>query len=52
MQGDIRTAQLPEDKYDTIMAAAVLHHLRDDHDWETVFDKLYRLLKPNGSLDI
>lgn len=50
IQGDIRTVALPEDHYDTIMAAAVLHHLRDDKDWETVFAKLYRLLKPGGSL--
>lgn len=33
VQGDIRTTHLPEDSYDTIMAAAVLHHLRDDQDW-------------------
>src|SRR3546814_10528238 len=32
------------------MAAAVLHHLRDDEDWEHVFTRLYRLLKPGGSL--
>lgn len=47
---DIRTASLPENHYCTIMAAAVLHHLRDDQDWEAVFGKLYRLLKPGGSL--
>ncbi|GGC39840.1 hypothetical protein GCM10011386_34900 [Parapedobacter defluvii] len=50
VQDDIRTAQLPEGSYCTIMAAAVLHHLRDDRDWEMVFSKLYRLLKPGGSL--
>ncbi|PPL03962.1 class I SAM-dependent methyltransferase [Parapedobacter indicus] len=50
MQDDIRTANLPENHYCTIMAAAVLHHLRDDSDWEAVFSKLYRLLKPGGSL--
>ncbi|HRN55184.1 MAG TPA: class I SAM-dependent methyltransferase [Agriterribacter sp.] len=50
VQGDIRTAQLQENNYDVIMAAAVLHHLRDDRDWETVFARLYRLLKPGGSL--
>ncbi len=50
IQGDIRTAQLEESSYDTIMAAGVLHHLRDDRGWEAVFDKLYRLLKPGGSL--
>lgn len=50
VQGDIRTARLPEGSYCTIMAAAVLHHLRDDRDWEMVFRKLYRLLKQGGSL--
>jgi len=50
VQDDIRTADLPENHYCTIMAAAVLHHLRDDSDWEAVFSKLYRLLKPGGSL--
>ena len=50
VQDDIRTAALPENHYCTIMAAAVLHHLRDDADWEAVFHKLYRLLKPGGSL--
>lgn len=47
---DIRTAQLKENHYCAIMTAAVLHHLRDDQDWEEVFAKLYRLLKPGGSL--
>ncbi|GAA4806812.1 class I SAM-dependent methyltransferase [Olivibacter ginsenosidimutans] len=50
IQEDIRTAPLPENHYDTIMAAAVLHHLRDDQDWEEAFTKLYHLLKPGGSL--
>jgi tRNA (cmo5U34)-methyltransferase len=50
IRGDVRTVQLEEGSYDTIMAAAVLHHLRDDGDWEMVFAKLYRLLKPGGSL--
>lgn len=50
IRGDIRTVHLPEGSYDAIMAAAVLHHLRDDADWEAVFTKLYRLLKPGGSL--
>ncbi|GGG89321.1 hypothetical protein GCM10007415_24340 [Parapedobacter pyrenivorans] len=50
VQEDIRKADLPENHYCTIMASAVLHHLRDDSDWEAVFAKLYRLLKPGGSL--
>ncbi|HEY9560363.1 MAG TPA: methyltransferase domain-containing protein [Anseongella sp.] len=50
VHGDIRLAELKVNHYDAIMAAAVLHHLRDDEDWEHVFTRLYRLLKPGGSL--
>ncbi|WP_028298560.1 class I SAM-dependent methyltransferase [Olivibacter sitiensis] len=50
VHGDIREVLLPEGRYDTIMAAAVLHHLRGDNDWDAVFGKLFRLLKPGGSL--
>jgi tRNA (cmo5U34)-methyltransferase len=52
VQSDIRTAQLPEDYFDIILAGAVLHHLRDDGDWGYVFKKLYKLLKKNGCLMI
>jgi tRNA (cmo5U34)-methyltransferase len=50
IQGDIRTASLEEEYFDIILAGAVLHHLRDDGDWEQVFGKIFRLLKPNGCL--
>jgi tRNA (cmo5U34)-methyltransferase len=50
VQSDIRTAQLPENYFDVILAGAVLHHLRDDNDWEYVFKKLYKLLKKDGCL--
>ena len=50
IKGDFRTIPLLENKYDIIMATAVLHHLRDDRDWETAFARLYSLLRPNGSL--
>jgi len=49
MQQDIRSLQLADDHFDIILAAAVLHHLRTDSDWEGVFSKLYRALKPGGS---
>ncbi len=49
-QGDFRTIELPEKAYDVILAAAVLHHLRDDRDWETAFTKIYRLTAPGGSV--
>ena len=49
-QEDIRTAELPENNYDIILAAMVLHHLRDDQDWEDTFRKLYGLTAPGGSI--
>ncbi len=49
-QGDFRRVDLPEQGYDVILAAAVLHHLRDDTDWETAFSKLYRLTASGGSV--
>lgn len=52
LQGDIREVRLPENHYDIILAGAVLHHLRDDKDWETTFNKLFKLLKPGGCLMI
>lgn len=52
LQGDIREVPLPENHFDVILAGAVLHHLRDDQDWETTFTKLFRLLKPGGCLMI
>ena len=48
-QGDIRTADLGEGTYDIILAGAVLHHLREDEDWEFVFKKIYNILAPGGS---
>ena len=49
IQGDIREINLNENSYDIILAAAVLHHLRDDKEWETVFKKIYDALRPHGS---
>ncbi|MBN2068377.1 MAG: class I SAM-dependent methyltransferase [Opitutales bacterium] len=47
--GDFRTVELVSGRYDVILAAAVLHHLREDEDWFSVFSKIYDLLKPGGS---
>ena len=52
LQGDIREVKLPKNHFDIILAGAVLHHLRNDADWETTFSKLYSLLKPGGCLMI
>jgi tRNA (cmo5U34)-methyltransferase len=50
VKGDIREIPLPENHYDVIMAAAVLHHLRGDDEWLAVFSKFYQTLKPGGSV--
>jgi tRNA (cmo5U34)-methyltransferase len=50
--GDIREVELPEDHFDIILAGAVLHHLREDGDWEKVFKKLFNLLRRGGCLMI
>ena len=48
IQGDIREIELPPKTYDIILAAAVLHHLRTDTEWETLFKKIYTSLRPGG----
>lgn len=48
IQGDIRDIELPKKHYDIILAGAVLHHLREDSDWEMVFQKLFESLTPGG----
>ena len=50
IQGDFREIDLPDNEYDVIFAAAVLHHLRDDADWEETFEKIYRITASGGSI--
>jgi tRNA (cmo5U34)-methyltransferase len=50
LQGDVREIELGQAQFDIIMAAAVLHHLRGDEEWQAVFSKFYQALKPGGSL--
>jgi tRNA (cmo5U34)-methyltransferase len=50
VQADIRQAELPPASCDVIVAAAVLHHLRGDDEWEAVFRRLHAVLAPGGSL--
>jgi tRNA (cmo5U34)-methyltransferase len=49
IQDDMRNLELPDNYFDIILAAATLHHLRDDDDWELMFNKIYKALKPGGS---
>lgn len=50
IQDDMRNLELPEDHFDIVLAAATFHHLREDADWELVFSKVYKALKPGGSI--
>ena len=50
INADIRNADLTLSNYDVILAAAVLHHLRDEDDWQAVFQKMYSLLVPGGTV--
>ena len=49
IQSDIRELDLGRNRFDIILASAVLHHLRTDDEWRTVFQKLHDALKPRGS---
>jgi tRNA (cmo5U34)-methyltransferase len=50
LQGDVRELPLPDGAFDVILAAAVLHHLREDAEWDAVFAKFHRCLRPGGSV--
>jgi tRNA (cmo5U34)-methyltransferase len=50
IQADIREAKLADGEFDIVLAAAVLHHLRTDQEWQDVFTGLYRALRPGGSV--
>lgn len=50
LQGDIRHIDLPAASLDVILAAAVLHHLRTDAEWRSVFAAFHRALRPGGSI--
>ena len=49
-QGDFRSVALEKSFYDVILAAAVLHHLRGEEEWESAFRKIHSLLRPGGSI--
>ncbi len=50
IQGDIRELAFPAGQFDVILAAAVLHHLRGEDEWRSVFSKFHRILRPGGSI--
>jgi len=50
VQGDVREVDFPAGGFDVILAAAVLHHLRSDDEWQAVFAAFHRWLRPGGSV--
>jgi tRNA (cmo5U34)-methyltransferase len=48
IQSDIRATELSDEAFDVAVAAATLHHLRDDREWRQVFGDVYRALVPGG----
>ena len=50
IEGDLRTAEIPEKGFDIVVAAAVLHHLRDEADWLAGFSRIRNLLRDGGVL--
>lgn len=49
IQDDIRHVEFPAEKFDIIIASAVLHHLRTRNEWEAVFRKIHHAIKPGGA---
>jgi tRNA (cmo5U34)-methyltransferase len=50
IQGDVRDVVPARDKFDIILAAAVLHHLRTDWEWQRVYASFHKALNWGGSL--
>ncbi|PRX25127.1 tRNA (cmo5U34)-methyltransferase [Orenia metallireducens] len=49
LQGDIRELKLCKQHYDIVIAAAVLHHLRNRAEWNKVLKKIYDSLVEGGT---
>lgn len=47
-QGDMRTLEFGESRFDVVLAAAVLHHLRTPREWRRLFGSVHRWLRPGG----
>jgi tRNA (cmo5U34)-methyltransferase len=49
IHADIRETALPEAAFDVAVAAATLHHLREESEWQRVFAAVYGALVTGGS---
>ena len=50
IQGDVRAIDLGTERFDVILAAMVLHHLRTDDEWRAVFASFFAVLRPGGTV--
>jgi len=50
VQLDVRAYDPGRERFDVILAAAVLHHLRGEAEWQAVFARFFTALRPGGSL--
>lgn len=49
VQGDIREIDLGIERFDIVVAAQCLHHLRGEEEWRDVFRRIFASLRPGGS---
>lgn len=49
LQGDMREIDLGIERFDIVVAAQCLHHLRGEDEWRDVFGRVFRSLRPGGS---
>jgi len=49
LQGDMRMLDLGRESFDIVLAAATLHHLRTDQEWQSMFQAVFAALRPGGS---
>jgi tRNA (cmo5U34)-methyltransferase len=50
VQSDLRAFDPGRERFDIILAAAVLHHLRAEAEWQAVFARFFAALRPGGGL--
>jgi tRNA (cmo5U34)-methyltransferase len=52
IQSDMRALSFSPGSFDIILAGQVLHHLREDSQWEAMFANFHQWLRPSGALFI
>jgi tRNA (cmo5U34)-methyltransferase len=50
IQSDMRLLTFDPASFDVILAGQVLHHLREDAQWESMFTRFHEWLSPSGTL--